>query len=424
MSAPDLAGPASWDDPAILRARQAAQDAAKRVATRAETLRAQAVQQWAEAQFAAAQADADTGSRAFEHRDFTTALTAYRKALEGLDALATQAKRELAKALATGTAALARGDGPAAGISFDLALAIAPENAAARRGRARVQTLDTVMSRIESARALERAGDLEAAAAGYRAALKLDREMAPAREALTRVEAILSERRFRRAVAEGLSALEHNDFDTAGQAYARARAIRPDAPAVADGLARIQNGQRSRNITTLREQAQAAERNEDWHTALARHQAALALDQTLSFAREGLARSQIRAKLADRLQFFVDHPRRLYTQAVYTEAETLLRDARAAAAGPLLTRQIEALTQALRIAATPVPVRLQSDNATEVTVFKVGTLGRFESKDLRLKPGRYVAIGACPGYRDVRREFDVGSGTPAAPIIVRCEERL
>jgi hypothetical protein len=66
---------------------------------------------------------------------------------------------------------------------------------------------------------------------------------------------------------------------------------------------------------------------------------------------------------------------------------------------------------------------LLSDNATKVTLLRKGELGTFQQHNIKLKPGRYVALGERAGYRDVRVEFSV---LPAnnAPVEVRCEEAL
>jgi hypothetical protein len=69
-------------------------------------------------------------------------------------------------------------------------------------------------------------------------------------------------------------------------------------------------------------------------------------------------------------------------------------------------------------------VQLVSDNVTDVTVFKVGRLGVFNSQELSLRPGVYVAVGNRPGYRDVRVEFRVAPEIEMDPVVVQCEERI
>ena len=72
-------------------------------------------------------------------------------------------------------------------------------------------------------------------------------------------------------------------------------------------------------------------------------------------------------------------------------------------------------------AAKPVRVRLQSDNQTEVTIYKVGKLGYFTDLELELRPGRYVAVGIRAGYQDVRTEFQVAPDQPEQIVRVRAD---
>ena len=72
----------------------------------------------------------------------------------------------------------------------------------------------------------------------------------------------------------------------------------------------------------------------------------------------------------------------------------------------------------------PVPVALQSDNLTHVTIYRVGALGAFAQRSLELAPGSYTVVGTRPGYRDVRREINVMPGAAPQPVVIRCEDRI
>ncbi len=92
--------------------------------------------------------------------------------------------------------------------------------------------------------------------------------------------------------------------------------------------------------------------------------------------------------------------------------------------GPILAGQISQLAELLEIAATPVPVRFESDNLTNVVVYKVGNLGTFVQRTLRLRPGTYVAVGSRDGYRDIRQDFRVAPGGQTPPVVLRCEDPI
>ena len=90
----------------------------------------------------------------------------------------------------------------------------------------------------------------------------------------------------------------------------------------------------------------------------------------------------------------------------------------------MLGGQRDELSRLLKRAATPLTVRLVSDNLTDVSIYKIGKLGSFETRELELRPGTYVAVGSRPGYRDVRLEFRVAPEVDMQPVVVRCEEPI
>ena len=71
-----------------------------------------------------------------------------------------------------------------------------------------------------------------------------------------------------------------------------------------------------------------------------------------------------------------------------------------------------------------MPVQFESDNQTNVVIYKVGTLGVFGSRTLELRPGPYVVVGTRDGYRDVRRNIRVDPAGNMPPVVIRCEEAI
>jgi hypothetical protein len=169
----------------------------------------------------------------------------------------------------------------------------------------------------------------------------------------------------------------------------------------------------------------ALESSERWREALAGYEQLLARDPTLEFARAGRLRVAPRAELAQRLDRLVADPSRLTAPEVRREAEGLLVRADAVRGeAPMLRSQSARLRDSLRLYDQPVPAVLESDGLTVVSVQRVGSMGAFRRKELRLKPGRYVALGVRDGFRDVRREFVVLPGGAPVVIDVRCTEAV
>jgi len=237
-----------------------------------------------------------------------------------------------------------------------------------------------------------------------------------------------SEEAFAAAMTEALSALQNEDYAIAREAFERARSLRPEAPEVASGLSQVEEGLRNRAIAGHRDRGIEHESLESWRAAEAEYESALALDFSLRFAQEGKKRSAARALLQEKLDFQLGHPERLSDQRALEEASRLADEARGVEpSGP---RQREALAKLDALVASfsrPVEVQIVSDTLTDVTVQRIGPLGKlgkFDRRALEIRPGRYVAVGSRAGFRDVRVEFTVEPQKPLAPIRVRCEEAI
>lgn len=228
-----------------------------------------------------------------------------------------------------------------------------------------------------------------------------------------------------RAIGEGMAALAVDDAAAARQAFTRALALAPDSAPATAGLARAEEALLSERIAAHRELARSLVESERWAAAAHQYEAALALDPALEFARVGAERARGRAALDERLESHLARPERLSSEAVRAEVRRLLEQAAALApAGPRLSAQATRLVEHLARAETPVEVSLESDELTEVTVYRVGSLGRFRRHTLELLPGSYVVVGRRSGYREVRLDLVVGAGAPVEPLTVRCEETI
>jgi Tfp pilus assembly protein PilF len=428
------AAPASEAKPAVAAERDLEQLAeAKRefeearspVAASLASLDARGAQAWGGERYARGKqglADADS---AFAARDYDTALARLRSAEQEIAAVATLAATLLRDALVAGAAAIDAGQSGEAKRQFELAAKLDPSNEAAKRGLRRVGTLEEVRGLLATAAEAERSGQPAEAQAAYRKALQLDPETGVAREALARLQAQASGAAFATAISQGLAALGRGDYVAARAAFERAGTIRPGAPEVLDGLARVERALGDRTIGSHLAAAQQAEQAERWSSAVTEYRKALEVDRNLLAAQQGVERAEPRAMLDAELAAYLERPERLFSSEVRGAARAALARARGVPSpGPVLTRQVDALGDLLAAAETPVRVAIASDNLTEITIYPVGRLGLFERRDMELLPGRYTVVGTRAGFRDVRRELTVLPGRETPVLVIRCEEQI
>ena len=408
-----------------VQARAETEEVLGELLSKMETLEQRAVQRWGGLRFKQAQAVYEEGDAAYLARDYDIAREEYAAAIEILDPLLEEVDQVFATTFAEAQAALENADAVEALRLFELAVAISPSHAPAQAGFERARNLETVLSLMDQGLAYENNLELEAARESFAKAAELDPAWEPAAVGLQRVLGTIQQMEFDARMSEGLAALTEGDYAGARAAFRMAQKLRPESTEPADGLQQVDQGIRLDRISNLERQAQRQESNEEWETAVETYQSILDIDGNLAFAKEGLARSRQMAALHAQLDEYITDPDSLSAASTMSRATGLVVDiTRMPNIGPRLAGQRDELSRLLKRAATPLTVQLVSDNATNVSIYKVGRLGTFETRTLDLRPGKYVAVGSRPGYRDVRLEFQVAPEIDLQPIVVRCEEAI
>jgi len=419
------APPRAADPGETVRQRLAAEEAAARYREASEALQQKAAPEWAPQEWAAATERAGDAAAAIATRDYARAVKLYDDAGARLRAISEQANAAFERALAAGAAALEARASADAIKAFRLALTIRPDDAKAKHGRARAERLDEVIARFAEGESQEKAGALAQARRQYSEAVKLDPEFAPAKAALARVDARLAAARFDEVMTRGLGQIERSDWPGAERSFNAALKIRPAHAAAADGLARAREGLQRDALARLQREARLLEASERWDEALAAYRRAEAIDPTIAFAAEGIARARRMIALHARIDAYLGKPERLYSAAVRTEASQFLAVLdNEATMGPRLAQDRQRLETALKRASTRITVKLSSDNATEVTLYRVGRLGQFQNREIALTPGTYTLVGSRPGYKDVRVELIVSPESESPRVFIACKERV
>jgi hypothetical protein len=335
------------------------------------------------------------------------------------------ADASLQDALHAGQAALLAMQPEQARAAFQYALTLQADQPVARQGLAASQRLATALAGLAEGARLEVRGELSAAADQYRQLLAADGGFAPARTALARVEARLREQKLEDLLAAGADALRHGQVAVAQSAYRQAAAIDANDARVRDGQQRVAEVLTSqRNADDLAAGARL-EDAESWDDARALYRNVLARDATLHFAQDGLARSERRAALDHELRDYLARPERLLAPPVQQAAQRAIARGEASAAGaPRLQQQLQQLQARLAQLAVEARLTITSDSSTRVSLAPLGELGSFSSREVRLRPGRYVAVGRRDGFRDVRREFEIPPGQSTVLLSVLCTERI
>lgn len=405
--------------------REAAEEVLGRLLAKTRTLEGRAVQRWGGLPWKRAEEAYQAGDQAYLERDYQRAAELYAEASDFVEPLLEQVDVVFRTTLDDANLALENADTAEALRLYELAVAISPSHAPAQAGLRRAKNLDRVLALTEQGLELERDLELDAARQSFEQAIELDPEWSTAQHGFERVQAKITQMQFDARMTEGLTALAENDYPAARAAFRRAQELKPGSPEPADGLLQVDSGLRLGQIYGLEQRAIEFEGDEEWAAAAQAYENVLELDADLTFAHEGKARANRMLTIHKQIDDYVADPDSLSSPRTMQTATKLVVDiTRMPNIGPKLASRRDALSKLLKRAATPLTVQLVSDNITDVAIYKVGKLGTFNTTELSLRPGTYVAVGSRPGYRDVRLEFRVAPEIDMQPVVVRCEEQI
>ena len=414
---------AGASDPASIKA--ATDEALGDLLSRLERLRYRAIDRWGGQPYLDAVDVYETGDEAYVNKNYQLAGDRYRAASALLEPFFDRIDDVFAETLAAAREAFAASDHSEAIRLYDLAVAITPGNREAEEGLARAQNLEAVLTLTAQGIQFEADLELNAAKLAFEKALQLDAVWEPALAGLERVRTAVNEMSFGQRMTEGLDALAAGDFASARAAFNAAKLLDPKSRQPTDGLLQVDQEIKLAEIRNLENEAASLDAAEQWEISANVYRQILDIDSDLQFAQDGLRQAMSRSALHDRLEGYIDDPDQLSDQVNVQNATKLLLDVtRMTPMGPRLEDQKSQLSRLLKRAATPLPVQLVSDNATNVAIFRIGKLGMFSAQEISLRPGKYVAVGNRAGYRDVRVEFRVAPEDDMQPVVIQCEEQI
>ena len=368
---------------------------------------------------------ADSGDSFYREEKFREAMNAYEEALNRLVELRASMPSVLDENLAAGEAAINAAEVESAITAWSIAHAIKPGNNHIKAQLQRAENLDQVLSFMKTGVFHE--GELAFADAlkAYEDAAGLDPKWQQAAEGVARVKSKIAKVNFDGAMSAGFSRLAVKNYAESKKAFTRAQAIFPKSLEPADGLLQIELAERMDAIEAHKSAATAFVQAEDWPQAIREYESVLKLDQTLVFASEGLLVANERLELERTLNRFLSQPTLMRDDEELNAARTaVVKASRVRGPGPLLKQQLSTLSRLVSVARIPITIELNSDNKTDIEIYRVGKYGQLGSTQVELYPGDYTIVGRRRGYRDIRRELTLLAGEATDPIYISCIEKI
>ena len=407
------------------RQRKEAQDVLAELLEHQGVLEALEVDQWAEEDYAAALEVASIGDDYYRRQEFILAVDSYTNGRDDLLAILETVPTVLEQTLIDGQNALANRESELAQDKFSLALLFDRDSEAAQIGLERSLAMDEVLGLLAQAEELLEDGELDSARDMYREIIDLDSYNEVAKQKINEISTLILEQEFAGIMSAGYALLENGDPEAAIAEFERAATLGVNAEEAIAAITQTENEVANAQISAIQMRINAAEAQEEWHTAVTEYDNVLAIDANLVFAINGRDYASKRAQLDDLLVGSIETPDRFYEADVFQQVLDIYYTGRAIESpGPRLVDQLDRLQVLLETSQVPLDIRMVSDNLTDVAILRIGNLGLFEETMVSLKPGRYVAVGKRIGYREVREEFVVGFGQTPDEVVVQCSERI
>ncbi len=389
----------------------------------------QNVAQWGALAFDASMETITQGDELYNQGRYAQSLDAYQSALTSMGSLLSRGQEILASAKITSIEAIEQASGKEdisrAKQTSALANAIAPEDPDVSIIMTRVASLEEVTLALTAAEERTKADEFGQAIAFLEQALALDSLHLRAAKLLQETRDKLVQQEFRETMSLAVGAIDKGDFDNAENLLEQASDLAVDAQAVSQLRDLLKSQRTQRRIDAILNLAIQSEQEEDWSAAVASYDAILSTDPNLSDIAIMRLKAAARATLNESIEDIIQDPLSLASEDKFSSAQATLLDIdKIGSPGPILLAQRQQLSEILAQIKVPVPVTFQSDQQTEVTLFRVSRLGRFQNTTMSLRPGRYTVAGERPGFRDVRIEFTVLPATDSRLIVVECSEPI
>ena len=365
------------------------------------------------------------GDSAFIEQQYDLSAGRYREALQMLSDLEISIPDVLTNALKMGQSSILSGNENDAIANFEIALAIDGNNIEAKLGLDRALKLDQVLERTQRGQTEFAMGSYEPAIQSFEDALLIDPDWEPAINGLAQSKQSYADNLFQESLSKGYRSLNDESFDEAESLFDQALSIRPNSEEALQALDEL-NLKRIASLTkSLKYKGLIAEVNEEWNQAKGFYQEILVIDANLEEVKESLSRVESRILLEAEMKSIIARSDAYNDNKVLGQAQALLETAKSIERiGPKMEESIQKLDSLIQIALIPIEVIFESDQFTEVTIFKVDQMGTFQQKIVSLRPGIYTARGSRKGFKDETIRFRVDPNKQNQRVKIICNKKI
>jgi tetratricopeptide (TPR) repeat protein len=364
--------------------------------------------------------------RSLEAGEFVQSVDEFELAGAILGDLEARSIQQIASLLEAAQESLEKYDLTPARDAFQAVLKIDSANSEATKGLTMVAALEGIAQEIKAIRALEAEGKLEEALAGLDR-LAADHPNNPfIKNQRSSLEKRILQRDFNKLIERSVSAEAAGDLAAAIADIEEALKLKADS-AQQGRLEKLQEKYKATRLETLLVDGYQALKDGRYEAARNLYKEAVALDPNAKEARTGLERASSLYLANIRYSQNVASAERYIEEGRYPLAAKLFNQAmtsRPAKLAPAQLKKEEKIRKTLEAQSKEVPVTVESDGRTYVSIIGVLPPDRFKETDLKLFPDVYKIRGTRKGYKDVEKEFQVDATKGSQTVTIECTEKI
>ncbi len=389
---------------------------------------------WAAKDIEHAESEADSGEINFRKKEFTLAKKNYVNAIKIIEDIKLSKSTVLKNLLDQADSDLQTGDWENAKQLYAKSLLIDKKNQRGLDGLKQSETLKTIIDLYTNAEDLLIQPD-EKSIQVYNEviqlldkAMRLNQTFSPVTELKSEIENKRNRLIFQQHISSSMKNLQENKFIAARQFLLKAQNLDAENSTVKELKNRINREEENYRITALKQSVDRKEKHEQWSAVIDVYNKILAIEPNAIFAIQGKRNAMRVNEWHNQLDRIIGNPEKL--QSDHIRENTIRRISfikEYTVNNPehkILRNKLSEASELIAISAIEISMHLISDNETNIEVYKIGKLGQFKDKTLRVKPGKYTIVGTRPGYRDVRLNIQIHAKDTNPYFSVICRDLI
>jgi len=308
---------------------------------------------------------------------------------------------------------------------IEKALVVAPQSTEARVLQQDIEKLRDILPLLNKVNAARAEHDLLNEHNLLEQILKINSNRPEETERFNLLKQMIRNNSFENHISSGFSEIENNRIKEARYHYQRARKIDPKRKELKVLLNQVLAEEKTYRIQQAISQAEQATREDNWQQAKASFGEVIKDMPENEIAIKGLNRANEILGFQSVLDQYIKSPYRLTDGGVLSAAKkVLLRAKYASKYSSGIKRKIEKLNKLIATFNRLIPVKVMSDNMTNIHVRGIGKLGVILHKTIQLKPGDYTFEGTRNGFKSKLLQVLIPYDQNNYSVSIICDESI